>query len=808
MRFENAPALTASPSELSERRVTRRVLGTFRASSGRLLVVDPHTELDREPLDVTLPQGNHQLLVFEARGTQALVQLVVREGPVAAWELVETAPVDSGILAVLDEVSRAGLLLKEGADAEGSLYDFLEDAMSEHEGTRSFVFDPGFGTPHTIALFGVGDGSYPIWVGRDATGEVTSVVVDFGVLSDGDARTDRELNAARARAAQAPRAAHIAAAHTAIATGDTARLAALLEDQSVEPHDILEDDDEATLLSRAIEANDAVAVELLTRRIADLTLPLFMRTQRRRTYFELASNQRRANLRIAEMLRAGHEAALVGLITPHRMPLAEAKLLMDPVTWARVARRRDPAGAGEALVVEGDWKLDVLDLDTLGHATLVLVTGHLEARALVCTSNRPLTVVVAGNLVCDGCVLGPQTLDVDGDLSVQTLFFGENSTGTLHVTGQLHAQVLVALGGYALRTASVDTATIRHRLVEDELHPGAALALDRYLMPELVDERGGDASEPPRQTVDRARLGAALRQGSAVLLPTTALGKPRYTERFTNIAFADAATLAAKVELFNQLFELIPRTAPEQVFDLDADTTVYVNRSHKRATDGRKTEDCIVCVGPGDVELYVTKRRGIQMVARGAGRGSVADVFDHPTLLAIGQRVWSATFERANGYAHYLPLLQRVVSSRAILELVNTPVVKARYDRWDAGDDDEDAYFWRGSHFFQFKSWTRDDPRSIVRVGEEKIAASFDVASFDFVVDGNAADAPWSLTYRSSQEDDPRDRYAKARVPLSVLEPLLLEKAIALFRLARHAVAEKNAAYEGDLASEPESAES
>jgi len=179
--------------------------------TGRVVACDPFVYLgqgDNEPFTVAVEPGRYRVEAAVATLTRpgatpsgdphrrvAAARLVVRDAPTATWELAVRSGQD---LAELGDVELYGY----GVDAgTGAFYDAAADAsFPECEGDEGPLWDafenstwgPGPhlvtapDTGHNLVAFssGWGDGVYPTWIGRTATGEVTCFVTDFFVAPD------------------------------------------------------------------------------------------------------------------------------------------------------------------------------------------------------------------------------------------------------------------------------------------------------------------------------------------------------------------------------------------------------------------------------------------------------------------------------------------------------------------------------------------------------------------------------------------------------------------------------------------------
>lgn len=190
------PGSRFSDSERNAAVVTQpEAAGVLRVPTGAVIAADPGTLDSRdEPFTVKVPAGNYPVLVAGMRwererwGESTAAMLRILDKPTASWELAvrpgEDARmlgdgefygfgVDSGMGAFLDA---------SGRDALAATYQRRQESdPSDDEVTETA--DPASGTNMIAYLSGRGDGSYPVWIGRDADGAVTCLVADMLVLN-------------------------------------------------------------------------------------------------------------------------------------------------------------------------------------------------------------------------------------------------------------------------------------------------------------------------------------------------------------------------------------------------------------------------------------------------------------------------------------------------------------------------------------------------------------------------------------------------------------------------------------------------
>jgi Protein of unknown function (DUF4241) len=177
-------------------RMDVRELGRLRMPTGRLVAVDPTLiPYDHEPLVVTVAPGEYPVTLAVARwepppkpgpapGRVAAARLLVRDEPVAAWELALRAGEDPRLLGDGEfygfGVDAGMACLVDAADAD-RLYDIYVHVGLD-EGIE--VTDPGSGANGFVFASGWGDGYYPVWIGRTSARDVACFVADMLMLDD------------------------------------------------------------------------------------------------------------------------------------------------------------------------------------------------------------------------------------------------------------------------------------------------------------------------------------------------------------------------------------------------------------------------------------------------------------------------------------------------------------------------------------------------------------------------------------------------------------------------------------------------
>ena len=178
---------------------TTKAGGTLRMPTGRLIAADPNwlpnaEQLNVVPYTVTVPAGSYPVILAVVRWPElsrvAAARLVIRQRPIESWEMAlrpgqdptalpageaYNVGVDAGTMALLDEATLD--TMAPLVDSDPARFELpARDEPIEVPGTGSGGNLIGFGT-------GWGDGGYPVWIGRTATGSVGCFMVDMAMLS-------------------------------------------------------------------------------------------------------------------------------------------------------------------------------------------------------------------------------------------------------------------------------------------------------------------------------------------------------------------------------------------------------------------------------------------------------------------------------------------------------------------------------------------------------------------------------------------------------------------------------------------------
>jgi hypothetical protein len=166
--------------------------GVLRMPSGRLVATDPAwIHAGAPPFTTTVPPGEYPVLLSLVRWADdpqhervAAAKLVIRDDPVASWELALLPGqdplflrdgaffgfgVDAGMACFFDAIATSAMA-RQGETF--TLGDNITAELSDPEsGANLIAFDSGWG-----------DGLYPTWIGRTSSGDLACFVADMLLL--------------------------------------------------------------------------------------------------------------------------------------------------------------------------------------------------------------------------------------------------------------------------------------------------------------------------------------------------------------------------------------------------------------------------------------------------------------------------------------------------------------------------------------------------------------------------------------------------------------------------------------------------
>ncbi|MFF7142733.1 DUF4241 domain-containing protein [Streptomyces nodosus] len=164
-----------------------KTAGVQRLPTGSVIAADPGTLSERdEPFTVPVPPGEYPVLIATMEwdgkgwGENTAAMLRVLDKPTVSWELAVRSGQDTRLLGE-GEFYGFGVDSGMGAFLDAAGRDVLA-AACEHGCEPGETTDPGTGANLIAYHSGMGDGSYPVWIGRTTDGEVTCLVADMLIL--------------------------------------------------------------------------------------------------------------------------------------------------------------------------------------------------------------------------------------------------------------------------------------------------------------------------------------------------------------------------------------------------------------------------------------------------------------------------------------------------------------------------------------------------------------------------------------------------------------------------------------------------
>ncbi|HET9137734.1 DUF4241 domain-containing protein [Actinophytocola sp.] len=175
--------------------------GTVRTPSGRLVAADPSLlHYGMQGFEATVPPGEYPVELAMIRFVDepdhvrvAAAKLVVSTEPVVSWEHAVEPGEDPRLLPdgqFFYFIVDTGQACFADAEARDDLSDIVSTALDDPDSPICAVWgaktaelaDPESGGSLVAFSSGWGDGMYPTWLGRTATGEVACFVIDLLIL--------------------------------------------------------------------------------------------------------------------------------------------------------------------------------------------------------------------------------------------------------------------------------------------------------------------------------------------------------------------------------------------------------------------------------------------------------------------------------------------------------------------------------------------------------------------------------------------------------------------------------------------------
>ena len=197
--YEDAPEETASF------RFQNQPIGALIVKSGQIGAADPFQPEEYIPFEETFPIGEFpvelSIVRIEEEGDDeriAFARIVFSQQPTTDWEIAmrESSQDDPTYFPV--DSTTAGFFDAAVADKIAQLADDDEDWFNEietemgkvYKDTRSWYVYPVDDLNIAFFTAGLGDGEYRTYLGIDANGEKTQLVIDFGLFEADEKESD------------------------------------------------------------------------------------------------------------------------------------------------------------------------------------------------------------------------------------------------------------------------------------------------------------------------------------------------------------------------------------------------------------------------------------------------------------------------------------------------------------------------------------------------------------------------------------------------------------------------------------------
>lgn len=181
------PGIQVIPEPDTYTLTANELAGKLKLPSGRIVV--GAVILDDKPLPVRVKPGAYPVHVTLGRYQSndfedvALATLVLSNEPTVRWRRTQGIAVDGGTASITSAEGAQkldGLFLRD-EDAWMQQNEVMYDSLTAHDNhVTLYALDGEANIAHFTS--GVGDGVYPVFVGYDASGRPTRVVVDFYLL--------------------------------------------------------------------------------------------------------------------------------------------------------------------------------------------------------------------------------------------------------------------------------------------------------------------------------------------------------------------------------------------------------------------------------------------------------------------------------------------------------------------------------------------------------------------------------------------------------------------------------------------------
>lgn len=277
---------------------------------------------------------------------------------------------------------------------------------------------------------------------------------------------------------------------------------------------------------------------------------------------------------------------------------------------------------------------------------------------------------------------------------------------------------------------------------------------------------------------------------------------------FTNKTFNAKTDIKIQTENYNKVFEIYNKCEKyynEAELDLSKlGIKVFVQKSHKRESDGKDVDESVYFLMDSGVEIFVWKPRtnlisglfkdknSIEVLYKNTDKNifQYRPIFDVPEAeqdifsFNFAWQEFLTTIERSHFYYNNL---KEIATVDKIRNIVNLPVVQEKYNDYH----DADKFPWFNNYCFAF-DWT-EEKYVTIRISKE-INNSSDFDCLHFYYD-SFHDNHIRVRYNSSQNNSTKDFYSESGTAIRFLDYSLFKKATEFFEEGEKLIVENNEEY-------------
>ncbi len=277
---------------------------------------------------------------------------------------------------------------------------------------------------------------------------------------------------------------------------------------------------------------------------------------------------------------------------------------------------------------------------------------------------------------------------------------------------------------------------------------------------------------------------------------------------FSNKTFATKTDIKTQTENYSKVFEIYNQCEEyynETELDLSKmDVKVFVNKTHKRESDGKKVDESIYFLMGDGAEIIVWKpqvnlisglfkdKNSIEVLYKNTDKNifqyrSIFDVPEADQDIFSFNFAWQAFLTNIERSHFYYNNLKAIATADKIRNIINLPVVQEKYNDFL----DSDKMPWLEDYCFAF-DWSEENYIILNLAKEIKPSVTFDCLNFYFDAYN---DNTVKVRYCSSQKNLTHDLYSGASKTIRFLDYSLYKKARKFFEKGEKLIVENNEEY-------------